>query len=63
MNDYRIVLNDRRQRLDTNILSNHYGINYDLGTIINPRRHNISTNPSVDLVAQSYNWKIRHFSD
>ncbi|RMZ98338.1 hypothetical protein BpHYR1_047894 [Brachionus plicatilis] len=55
MNDYKIVLNDRKQRLNTNILSNHYGINYDLKTIINPRRCNISTNPSVDLVAQSFN--------
>ncbi|CAF0710729.1 unnamed protein product [Brachionus calyciflorus] len=54
MKDYKIVLEDRKQRLETNILSNHNGVNYDLKTIINPRRHNISTNPSVNLVAQSY---------
>lgn len=55
MIEYKKVLQDRRQRLDKNIYSNHTGLNYDLKTIIDPRRFNISTNPSVELVYRSNN--------
>lgn len=55
MIEYKRVLQDRRQRLDKNIHSNHTGLNYDLKTIVDPRRFNISTNPSVGLVFRSSN--------
>ena len=53
MIQYRKDLIDRKQRLDTNIKSNHDGLNYDLKTIVNPRRNAVTVQPSVDLVKKS----------
>lgn len=53
MEKYKSSLRDRIQRLDTNLKSNHNGINYDLKTIVNPRGHAVGTQPSVGLVAHS----------
>jgi hypothetical protein len=53
MIEYRKELLDRKQRLDKNIKSNHDGLNYDLKTIVNPRRNTVATQPSIDLVKKS----------
>ena len=53
MIQYRKDLIDRKQRLDTNIKSNHDGLNYDLKTIVNPRRNSVTVQPSIDLVKKS----------
>ena len=50
---YRTELRDRIQRLDTNIRSNHNGINHDIKTIVNPRGHTVAAQPSIGLVHQS----------
>lgn len=53
MKNYRSNLIDRIQRLDTNIKSNHDGINYDLKTIVQPRGHAVGSQPSIGLVNKS----------
>lgn len=53
MEKYHAGLRNRIQRLDTNIKSNHHGINYDIKTIVNPRGHAVGTQPSIGLVRQS----------
>lgn len=53
MRRYRSDLSDRIQRMDTNIKSNHHGINYDIKTIVNPRGHAVATQPSIGLVNKS----------
>lgn len=53
MYKYRTELRDRIQRLDTNIRSNHSGINHDLRTIVNPRGHSVAAQPSIGLVRQA----------
>ncbi len=50
---YRKDLSDRIQRLDTNIKSNHDGLNYDLKTIVIPRGHAVASLPSIGLVNKS----------
>lgn len=52
--EYRKVLLDKKQRLDTNLLSNHAGLNYDLRTIVDPRRHAAGVHPTIGLVSKSY---------
>ena len=53
MMEYRKLVIDKKQRLDTNIKSNHDGLNYDLKTIVNPRRNAVTVQPSIDLVKKS----------
>jgi hypothetical protein len=53
MLEYRKDLSDRSQRLYKNIYSNHTGINYDLNTIVGPRRHGGVTNPTSNFVSKS----------
>lgn len=51
--EYKKLLLDNKQRLDKNLHSSHTGLNYDLRTIVDPRRHAAGTHPSVALVAKS----------
>ena len=51
--EYKKLLLDSKQRLDKNIRSSHTGLNYDLRTIVDPRRHAAGSHPSVALVAKS----------
>ena len=53
MMKYRKGLSDRIQRMDTNIKSNHNGLNIDIKTIVNPRGHAVGSQPSIGLVRQS----------
>ena len=54
MIDYRKDLLDKKQRLDTNLKSNHVGLNYDLKTIVDPRRFTAGAHPGVGLVSKSF---------
>lgn len=53
MLEYKKDCLDRKQRLERNIKSNHDGLNYDLKTIVNPRRNAVATQPSIGLVKKS----------
>lgn len=53
MIQYRKELVDKQQRSAANIKSNHDGLNYDLRTIVNPRRNAVAVQPSIDLVRKS----------
>jgi len=50
---YRSDLSDRIQRMESNIKSNHNGINYDIKTIVNPRSHAVAVQPAIGLVQKS----------
>ena len=54
MNACKPILNDKITRLDTNILSNHFGLNHDLSSIVDPRRFAISDHPGIGLVYKSH---------
>ena len=58
---YRSDLSDRIQRMESNIKSNHNGINYDIKTIVNPRSHAVAVQPAIGLVQKSisaFEWLI-----
>lgn len=53
MIQFKKELLDKQQRMYTNVRSNHDGLNYDLKTIVNPRRNACAVQPSIDLVNKS----------
>jgi hypothetical protein len=55
MNAYKKQLLEKKRILDTEIHSNHTGVNYDLKTIIDPRRFKVATQPGINLVHRSLN--------
>jgi hypothetical protein len=54
MKIYERELLERNRQLNAAMHSNHTGVNYDLRTIVNPRRYQVSTNPSLGLLARSH---------
>lgn len=50
MKDYRLGLKDAICHLDNDIESCKTGLNYNMRTIVNPRRYHAGNHPSIGLV-------------
>ena len=53
MHNYRDQLAAKSSRLGVDLHSNHTGVNYDLRTIVEPRRFQAGANPSLGMVNRS----------
>ena len=54
MNKHNKILMEKKRQFDVAIHSNHTGVNYDINTIIDPRRFQVGINPSIGMAERAY---------
>ena len=54
MEEYKKILLEKSRLLEKNIHSNHTGVDYDVKSIIDPRRFQVGANPSIGMAQRSF---------